>query len=568
MVWPTEGAEGPEGTEGPAACGHSGLWTGPDAPRGTREDGTVTDFHMGASGDSIPTVPGYRLERLIGRGSTSTVWASVDEHSGTEVAVKVLAPVRYDVSALMALAERETAILARVTHDHIVAMHAARPLADGSVAVVLDLADGGSLADLVRARGRLSAGEVATICTPIAAALAALHEAGVTHGDVTAGNILLDRDGKPMLADFEASRLAGEVHPPTVAGTAGFVAPEVVAGGVPSPASDVFGLGAVAWLALSGSVLRGPDDVRDADRMVGPEFAPVVRALLHPDPAHRPSATDAAVACYSAAPPEPVTLVPVAATVDPAAALTQRLRSSARAVPSPAGAPSVSPDAAPTRHTRREARAARETSAAAHGPAPTARSARRVPEPRQPRSAPTGGMPPWAKISAFVVVAVALVAGLIVTLVRQGPVAIAGPGVTPTVAQPSVASTVPIASDPQTVLAQLAQARATALMSGEPSQLLTAAAPQSAILEHDNALLTSLAAGGQRYADLAYHVRHAEWVRGDDSTAVILAVVDRGVYRLVGPGSASRTIAAEEGRPFVYTLVKTADGWRLSTITE
>ncbi|HOF62881.1 MAG TPA: hypothetical protein PLL54_01155, partial [Dermatophilaceae bacterium] len=70
------------------------------------------------------------------------------------------------------------------------------------------------------------------------------------------------------------------------------------------------------------------------------------------------------------------------------------------------------------------------------------------------------------------------------------------------------------------------------------------------------------------YADLVYHVRHAEWVRGDDSTAVILAVVDRGVYRLVGPGSASRTIAAEEGRPFVYTLVKTADGWRLSTITE
>ena len=177
-------------------------------------------------------------------------------------------------------------------------------------------------------------------------------------------------------------------------------------------------------------------------------------------------------------------------------------------------------------------------------------------------------MPAWARITALVVVGLALVGGLIVMLAGQGPTAVAGPSVTPTVAQPSVASTVPIASDPQTVLAQLAQARAAALMSGEPSQLLTAAAPQSAILEHDNALLTSLAAGGQRYADLVYHVRHAEWVRGDDSTAVILAVVDRGVYRLVGPGSASRTIAAEEGRPFVYTLVKTADGWRLSTITE
>ena len=150
----------------------------------------MADIHAGASGDVTPTVPGYRLNRIIGRGSTSTVWASVDEESGAEVAVKVMAPVRYDVSALMALAERETAILARVTHDHIVGMHAARPLADGSVAVILDLADGGSLADLVRGRGRLSAGEVATICTPIAAALAALHDVGVTHGDVTAGNVL------------------------------------------------------------------------------------------------------------------------------------------------------------------------------------------------------------------------------------------------------------------------------------------------------------------------------------------------------------------------------------------
>jgi len=520
---------------------------------------------MGTVGGSPPTVPGYLLDRVIGRGSTSAVWASIDERSGADVAVKVLAPVRYDVSALMALAERETAILARVHHDHIVGMHAAQALADGSVAVILDLADGGSLAELVRARGRLSEGEVATICTPIAAALGALHDAGVIHGDVTASNVLLDRHGKPMLADFEASRLVGESHPPTVGGTAGFVAPEVLAGGIPTPASDVFGLGAVAWLALSGSVFRGPDDLRDADRMVGSGFAPVVRALLDPEPSRRPTAAEAAVACYSATSPLPVRLVPNAAASDPAAALTQRLRATARS----AAAEPVSAEAGPSRTSRREmstsrARATPEAPAAT----PTGRGSRRASHHERARSSQATGMPTWARITALVVVGLALVGGLIVMLAGQGPTAVAGPSVTPTVAQPSAASTVPIASDPQTVLAQLAQARAAALMSGEPSQLLTAAAPQSAILEHDNALLTALAAGGQRYADLAYHVRHAEWVRGDDSTAVILAVVDRGVYRLVGPGSASRTIAAEEGRPFVYTLVKTADGWRLSTITE
>lgn len=544
----------------------------------------MADTSRSGFGAVPPVVPGFQVSRVIGYGATSVVWAGTDVHSGAEVAVKVMAPTRYDVSALMELAERETAILARVHHDHIVAMHEAHPLPDGSVAVVLDLASGGSLADLVSARGRLTEGEVATICTPIASALAALHDVGVIHGDVTPGNIVFTNDGKPMLADFEASRLVGEGHPATVAGTPGYVAPELVAGGIPSPESDVYGLGAVAWSALTGRPLSGSADLSDADRMVGEAFAPVLVSFLDPSPTRRPGADEAAVACYQAAPPEPVLLVSPQSS-DPAVALTQRLRAEAARVPSSAtGATEAAGGGSPSA-SRREARQRRksprkrvasheaaEASPALGLPRPAsagAESAQLASRARQTRSSRPERFPPWVKVVGLMLAGIALTAGLIVALSRPGEAAAGSPASAPiAVARPTVGSTLAIATDPQTVLAGLAQARAEALMSGDAAKLTAVHAPQSPILDYDVALLANIKAAGQRFTDLAYHVRHAEWISGDDNKAVVLAVVDRGVYRLVGPGSTVSTVPAEEGRPYTYTLVRTPDGWRISTITQ
>lgn len=95
-------------------------------------------------------------------------------------------------------AQTEAALLSALDHPHLVRLHALVPTDDATV-LVLDVADGGSLAELLSARGRLTPGEVITAVAPIGAALAHLHDEGVVHGDVSAANAA-GRPCSPMSA--------------------------------------------------------------------------------------------------------------------------------------------------------------------------------------------------------------------------------------------------------------------------------------------------------------------------------------------------------------------------------
>ena len=223
-------------------------------------------------------------------------------------------------------------------------------LDDGRVALVMGLADGGSLRDVVTIRGALPLGEVVTALTPLATALAELHEAGVVHVDVSPGNVLFTTDGRPMLVDLSSAWLVDDGWPQRSLGTSGFAAPEVVLGRPPVPASDVWSLGALAWYARTGGLTPPPwvGDLHWARRMagagmgdpaeegfesgtvadvmaaVGPELTPLLVRMLADDPEARPAAAEVALALYRAAAPEPVGLV--GHHPDPAAAVTTRIR--------------------------------------------------------------------------------------------------------------------------------------------------------------------------------------------------------------------------------------------------
>ena len=201
-------------------------------------------------------MPGYELGALLARGGTSEVWAGVALDGGRRVAVKV---VHADVESLE-VASREAAVSARAANAHVVTVEACVPLPDGRVAVVMPHLLGGAVDALVRARGHLSPGEVVTVLAPVASALGRLHDLGVVHGDVSPGNVLLDLDGRPVLGDLGLGHVVGDVSP-GVWGTDGYVAPEVLLGADPSPAADVYALGAVGWLCLSGTV-PGPPGLR------------------------------------------------------------------------------------------------------------------------------------------------------------------------------------------------------------------------------------------------------------------------------------------------------------------
>jgi len=270
-----------------------------------------------------PSVPGYDVVGPLAQGGSGTVWSATDA-SGGAVAIKVV-PAADDEDALV-----ELAVLGRIRDPHLVRLHEAIALPSGEVALVLDHLTGGTVGSVVRARGHLATGEVVTVLSPIASTLARLHGVGVVHGDVSPDNVLLDLDGRPFLADLGVARIAGE-HSSEIRGTEGFVAPEIALGAMPTAASDVHALGALAWFCLTGSApdlaaVRG----RLADRVPGlpDDLVTAVEGALRIRPEGRPSADELALALFESAPAEPLVL---AEGGDDVSLLTRRIRAAARA---------------------------------------------------------------------------------------------------------------------------------------------------------------------------------------------------------------------------------------------
>jgi hypothetical protein len=279
-------------------------------------------------------VPGYVLEELLGRGGSGQVWRARPRSGGSPVAVKVL--VRGDPGRQ----EREAALLGELDHPHLVRLHGVvrREVRGGTaeVALVLDLLAGGSLAALLARRGRLRPGEVVTTVAPVAAALAHAHDRGIVHGDLSPGNVVFTAEGRPVLTDLGTARLVGDRARAEV--TPAYVDPVVARGGAPGPASDVFGVAAAAFHALTGVA---PWNAADAGgtlavasagelpdlALLAPEapeeLVRVVRRGLSAEPHLRGSAAAFALDLRHACRPEPVRL-PAAGVPDAELGLTGR----------------------------------------------------------------------------------------------------------------------------------------------------------------------------------------------------------------------------------------------------
>ncbi len=292
---------------------------------------------------SLPEVPGYRVSGRLGAGAAGTVWSATRESDGRSFALKLVPPpggrgeAPGDAVAgegAVDQAVREAHLLAGIEHPHVVRLHAATALDDGTVALVLDLVDGGSYAAVVAARGHLHPGEIVTALAPVTRAVADLHALGVVHADLSPGNILFTRQGRPMVSDLGVATLFGEL-PEVVHATEGFVAPEVMLGEPPTPASDVYSLGALAWFGLTGGApplpaLRPPlADVVDGQPA---RLVQLVERCLAGDAGARPTAASVALDLFDAAPAEPVQLGDGS---DPASSITHRIRASARLDPPP-----------------------------------------------------------------------------------------------------------------------------------------------------------------------------------------------------------------------------------------
>ncbi len=206
----------------------------------------------------------YELAHELGRGGMATVVLARDTALDRSVAVKLLTN-RHDPD-LRERFLREGRFAAKLSHPNVVGVYDTGE-EDGTPFIVMELVDGGSLADEVRRRGPLPAAEVVDLGRQACAGLEQAHARGLVHRDVKPQNLLLDGAGRLKVADFGIARSAewsGTItEAGTLLGTAAYMAPEVVRGEQATPAADVYSLGAVLYELVTGRPPRRAASIAD-----------------------------------------------------------------------------------------------------------------------------------------------------------------------------------------------------------------------------------------------------------------------------------------------------------------
>ncbi|WP_438318367.1 ABC transporter substrate-binding protein [Streptomyces sp. HUAS TT3] len=253
----------------------------------------------------------YQLVERIGQGGMGRVWRGLDQHLfGREVAVKeILFPPGMEAADRTALLRRfigEARAAVTLSHSGIITIHDVVEH-EGAPVIVMELVRGQSLAAVLRSGGRLPVQRVAEIGAAVLDALAEAHRARIIHRDIKPDNVLLAKD-RVVLTDFGIAHLADATtklsHSGIVIGTPHYMPPEQLEGKRPTPANDLWALGATLYHAVEGHPPFDAEGLRALAVAVftrphrpavhaGP-LAPVLDALLTKDPAQRVSAGEAA----------------------------------------------------------------------------------------------------------------------------------------------------------------------------------------------------------------------------------------------------------------------------------
>ena len=172
----------------------------PDVPL----DPLFMDFQVALAGR-------YSIDRELGRGGNGVVFLAREVHLDRLIAIKLLPPERAADETLRERFVREARHAAKLSHPHIIPIHAVDEVA-GFVFYVMAFVDGETLAQRVRTRGPLPASEGTRVLREVAWALAYAHAQGLVHRDVKPDNILLEHgSGRALVADFGIAAAIGDV---------------------------------------------------------------------------------------------------------------------------------------------------------------------------------------------------------------------------------------------------------------------------------------------------------------------------------------------------------------------
>lgn len=238
----------------------------------------------------------YQVLGQLGSGGFGNVVEARDTHTGSRVALKELVS---GGGKPLERFKREFRALHSVHHPNLVRLHAL--FEDDSVwYIAMELLEGLDLIAYVREGGDCDKTRLRTTFAGIGQGLAALHDAGFAHRDLTRSNVLVTRDGRPVLFDFGLLGALGEAHDAAPLGTADYAAPEQLHGATPHASADIYALGMCLYEALTGELpfrgdnpaevvqqkARGALSAHDTD--ASSELALCLR-MLEPEPSRRPT---------------------------------------------------------------------------------------------------------------------------------------------------------------------------------------------------------------------------------------------------------------------------------------
>lgn len=249
---------------------------------------------------------------MLGGGGMGVVYEAIQISLDRRVALKVLRPELAHDPAFAERLRTEGRLQASLEHPNVLDVYEVGESPPGSLFLSMRLVEGATLADLLR-DGELGAARALDLLEQVGGALDAAHAAGLVHRDVKPQNILVDASDRAFLADFGLSRAASDATAASRAtvGTVAYVAPEVIEGEEPGPASDRYAFAATLFHCLTGEVPfpRGSDAAtlyshtsepppRAGDRRAELPAAldPLLAAGLAKDPARRPESAAALVA--------------------------------------------------------------------------------------------------------------------------------------------------------------------------------------------------------------------------------------------------------------------------------
>lgn len=263
---------------------------GRGSPTGPRDEGRCTGL-----GTADPSIEGYKLVGLLGRGGMGVVYRAYDRRRNRIVALKLLPLLLSSRESAKVRFLREARIASALDHPNICKIYDTGVTGSGQLFIVMACYEGETLRQKID-RGRLRIADALDHAHQIARGLAYAHAVGVIHCDVKPDNVFVTRKGRVKILDFGVAKSAGTASLSTgsAIGTMAYMSPEEIRGCPTTDASDLWGLSVVLFEMLTGqrpfrvrtgrpelqSVLDHPARIRHTWReLSGPLHALLARAL-------------------------------------------------------------------------------------------------------------------------------------------------------------------------------------------------------------------------------------------------------------------------------------------------